>query len=165
MISEVQGAAQPEASQLAVANPAPLNIWIVEDNISDVVLVNLALRKLDLAYDLRHFSDGEAALRGIEDVESVSSSNLPDMILLDLNLPKVDGLSVLRAIRGSQRFAGVPVAILTSSANREDRKAIADLGATRYVQKIANLDEFLSSISTAVLDLRPRAETGTAFAD
>jgi two-component system, chemotaxis family, response regulator Rcp1 len=162
VISAVPGAAQMELWDCAIPAPEPLDIWAIEDNAPDIVLLHLAMRQLSCAYNLIHIADGEAALSNIAKVESGAILKPPDLIFLDLNLPKIDGLSVLRVVRQSPPFREVPIAILTSSTVQADRKTTAELGADLYVQKVADLDRFLNSVSAAVLDLRPRAHKASS---
>ncbi|MGH9663434.1 MAG: response regulator [Bryobacteraceae bacterium] len=132
-------------------------IVVVEDNPGDVFLIRKALQEKGIEFELTCFDDGQEALKGLPE----SGQAVPDLILLDLNLPKVDGVDVLRAIRQMPRFADVPVAILTSSESPLDRHRTESLGASRYIKKSSTLEDFLSSVGGAVeemLELRSRKD-------
>lgn len=114
---------------------------MIEDNPADVFLIEEALRTHEVPYNLTWFSDGEQAIDMLRTPDGVV---IPDMVLLDLNLPKVDGKEVLAQIRGMSTFAKIPVAILTSSDSPRDREETRRLGASCYIKKPPTLDEFLA---------------------
>jgi len=87
--------------------------------------------------------DGERAVAFIQDLE-MADARCPDLVILDLNLPRVPGYDVLRRMRASARCGHVPVAILTSSTDRKDRESAAQLGANRYLSKPLHLAEFIA---------------------
>jgi CheY-like chemotaxis protein len=116
---------------------------LADDNPSDVYLVREALREHGVDCLLRVASDGKEVL-------SVISGETPDvdvedlsLIILDLNLPRHDGIEILQRLRESPVFDRVPVLVLTSSDSPRDRVLADELGATRYLRKPSNLDEFL----------------------
>ncbi len=113
---------------------------MVEDNPADVFLLKEALRTHGVQFHLDWFADGEQAAAHIERI--AENPNL-QLILLDLNLPKVDGKELLARIRSHPMLSGTPVAILTSSDSPQDRADTARLGANCYIQKPPSLDEFL----------------------
>jgi CheY-like chemotaxis protein len=116
---------------------------LVEDNPMDVMLVRnaAASRNLEPRFDI--FDDGEQALKFIHVVDKENGDFCPDLILLDLNLPRVNGLEVLAQLRTSPRCSTVPVIIMTSSAAQEDRTKSAALGATTYFLKPSGYEEFM----------------------
>ena len=124
----------------------PSRILLVEDNPADVFLIKEAMRSHGIPFDLQWFADGEDAVAHIEHMDP--AGKVPDAILLDLNLPKLDGKEVLARIRKNMRLAQVPVAILTSSDSPHDRREAARLGASIYIRKPPTLDEFLDVGST-----------------
>jgi len=126
----------------------PLRVVLVEDNPGDVFLIREALREQGLAFELLHYADGEEAWQALTGAE-----RLPDLILLDLNLPKIEGVNLLRRIRGEASFADVPVAVLTSSQAPDDEQQAMVSGAARFIRKSATLDEFLSDVGGAVADI------------
>lgn len=119
----------------------PTRILLVEDNPADVFLIKEAMRTHGIPFDLEWFADGEDAVAHIDHLDP--AARVPDAILLDLNLPKVDGKEVLACIRRNAQLKHVPVAILTSSDSPHDRREAARLGASIYIKKPPTLDEFL----------------------
>jgi len=115
----------------------PLRILLIEDNPADVVLTRMTLAESGRVHELLVIVDGEAALAYLR-----VASPLPDLILLDLNLPKVDGFSVLEQLRELPGVRKVPVAILTSSQICEDRDRAFRLGARIYLEKPASLSGY-----------------------
>ncbi len=120
-------------------------ILLVEDNLNDIELTLHALRAENLANQIHVARDGEEALdylfnRGAH--ANRKSSDHPHLVLLDLKLPKVHGMEVLRQIKGDPALRRIPVVILTSS--REDRDLIEsyDLGVNSYIQKPVEFDKF-----------------------
>ena len=118
---------------------APARILLGEDNPADVYLIRQALDENAINYDLT------VAVHGGEILEVVNTSGaaIPDLIVLDLNLPRHEGLEILKLIRATPELERVPVAILTSSDSPKDRLAASQLGATCYIRKPSNLDEFM----------------------
>lgn len=117
-------------------------VLLVEDNPADVGLVRYALAEHGIRYELVVIRDGEQALQFIEKVDA-GSQPCPELIILDLNLPKTNGREVLQRMRESPVFEEVPVVILSSSDATKDKQETAALGASRYIRKPSNLDDFL----------------------
>jgi DNA-binding response OmpR family regulator len=124
-------------------------IVLIEDSPDDVLLVREALRRSGIECRLLHFGDGESAIRELER----AGAEVPDLFLIDLNLPKAEGADVLRLIRLRPRFVGVRAGILTSSRAESDRHRIGLLGADRYITKPVLLDEFVREVGSAVREL------------
>jgi CheY-like chemotaxis protein len=122
-------------------------VLVIEDNPADVELLRLALRQAGLDCELLLLEDGAEALTFLRRVEAGDAS-VPDLVLLDLNLPKNDGAEVLQAMRASPPFSKVQVAVLSSSASTRERARIEQLGVGRYITKPADLDEFMRIGST-----------------
>lgn len=122
---------------------APFTILLAEDNPGDVFLVRRALEKHDLPTRLIVVEDGQAAIRFIEKADSDETADRPDLVLLDLNLPRATGSRVLTRLRQSPRCAGTPIIIITSSDSPLDRENSANLGATGYFQKPGDLAGFM----------------------
>ena len=125
-------------------DPSP-PVWIVlaEDNRADVNLIREALKVHDLTCDLQVVDDGELALRLFESLDSDPGARCPDLLLLDLNLPRVNGQEVLEHLLGSSRCARMPVIVITSSDSDKDRAMVHRLGAARYFRKPSDLAEFM----------------------
>jgi len=121
-----------------------LNILIVEDNEGDVLLVREALRETRIEFNLKHLSDGEQALAYLSNRAKLFESDSPDLVLLDLNLPKRDGWEVLQVLRLSPNLDHVPVVILSSSNAPEDLRRAAGIDSLIYIRKPSNLEEFLA---------------------
>jgi two-component system, chemotaxis family, response regulator Rcp1 len=123
-----------------LTSQTPARILLGEDNPADVYLIRQALEENGISFDLT------VAVHGGEILEVVTSggAEIPDLIVLDLNLPRHEGLEILKFIRATPELERVPVAILTSSDSPKDRLAASQLGATCYIRKPSNLDEFMN---------------------
>lgn len=122
-----------------VGPETPARILLGEDNPADVYLIRQALEENGIHYNLRVAVHGGEIL----DVVTSKSTEVPDLIVLDLNLPRHEGLEILKLIRESPELGRVPVVILTSSDSPKDRLAASALGADCYIRKPSNLDEFM----------------------
>jgi CheY-like chemotaxis protein len=122
-------------------------ILLVEDNPDDEMLTLRALRKNNIVNNVTVARDGAEALQHLFSDDS-SDETPPGLILLDLKLPKVDGLEVLRKIRADERTEIIPVVVLTSSKLDEDVIASYRNGANGYVRKPVKFSEFVEAIST-----------------
>jgi len=128
------------------STPKPIHILLIEDNAGDVYLLEKALQSRNLNYKLTCFVDGEQAIRALQS----DNHGAPDLIILDLNLPRRDGFDVLQTIRGKPSMVGVPVAILTSSDAAKDRHRVSLTGGERYIHKPPMLDDFLEQVGQAL---------------
>lgn len=118
----------------------------MEDNPADVRLLEVACQEYGIPVDVRVFSDGEPALEYIQRTESP----LPDILVVDINLPRVSGCDVIRAVRSSAVWATVPVAVLTTSRSPLDRAEAEAAGATCVLNKPNDYDEFCALILSLV---------------
>lgn len=114
----------------------------MEDNPADVRLVRTALEEYGVVGELIVFNDGAKAIQHMEEIES-GSGRCPDMMILDLNLPKRPGREVLQCRDQSGKLRNIPVIVLSSSDARQDRDESARLGANLYMRKPSRLDDFL----------------------
>ena len=126
-----------------------LQILLVEDNLKDVKLTLHALREENLGNSIQVARDGEEALdflfcRG--EFASRSFDCPPRLVLLDLKLPKVDGLEVARAVKGDPRTKAIPVVVLTSSREESDLVESYKLGVNAYIQKPVEFDSFRRAV-------------------
>jgi two-component system response regulator len=127
-----------------------VEIVLVEDNLRDAELMIRALKKRNLANNLIHLKDGAEALDFVFNRGKYSErekSTLPKIMLLDLKLPKVNGLEVLREIKKNEKMRMMTVVIVTSSAEDPDIKLAYELGANSYVVKPVNFDAFSEVMS------------------
>src|SRR5437870_6585618 len=120
-----------------------VQILLVEDNPADVDLLRRALRSAELNFELTVIEDGAEALAFVRQKEKEAGTPAPDLVVLDMNLPKNSGLEILEAMRGSRVFADVPVAILTSSSSPRERPKMEGLRVGRYITKPPDLEEYL----------------------
>ena len=125
------------------------NILLVEDNSSDIELTRRALEKSRILNELVVAEDGQEALEylfGVDPLTGLSLNELPALILLDLKLPKVDGLQVLRQIRAGERTSRMAVVILTTSSEEDDIAQCYDMGANSYIRKPVDFNQFVESV-------------------
>lgn len=119
-----------------------VEILMVEDNPGDVRLTREALRRSDLDLRLHHVEDGVAALHFLQRRAPHQAAPRPDVVLLDLNLPLMDGRAVLAAIKADASLRSIPVIVLTTSHAENDVESAYDLHANCFVVKPADLHEF-----------------------
>jgi two-component system, response regulator len=126
-----------------------IEILLVEDSLSDAELTIRALKKRNLANHLVHLKNGAEALDFVFGTGAYNGNpNMaPRVILLDLKMPKVNGLEVLAAIRQDERTKTIPVVVLTSSKEDLDIEACYALGANSYIVKPVEFDEFMKTVS------------------
>jgi len=130
-------------------NPNEVEILLVEDNPQDAEMAIRALKKNNLANNVLHVTDGEEALDFIFARAAYSErkiENAPKVILLDLKLPKVDGLEVLKAVKSDERTKIIPVIALTSSSEEKDIIESYRLGVNSYIIKPVDFDKFVEAI-------------------
>ena len=124
----------------------PVEILLVEDNPADVHLTVEALRDARVHNNLHVASDGEEALAFLRRQAAHKDAPRPDLILLDLNLPKKSGREVLAEIKAEPALRRIPVVILSTSEAKEDIASAYDLAANCYVTKPVDLDEFFQVV-------------------
>ena len=121
----------------------PARILVIEDNRADVFLLGRALNQQDRRFELVCLADGDDALAFIRREGAYADAAIPNLILVDLNLPKCDGEDILREIRHTKHLAGVPVCAWSSSQSRRDRDLLTELGVVRFITKPSGLDLFM----------------------
>ena len=127
-----------------------IEVLLVEDNPRDAELTLRALRKRNLANHVVHVKDGQEALDWLfatGQYEGRDITQRPKVMLLDLKLPKVDGLEVLRAVRADERTKLLPVVVLTSSREESDLIAGYQLGVNSYIVKPVDFENFSSAVA------------------
>jgi CheY-like chemotaxis protein len=112
-------------------------VVLVEDNPADAQLLALACEERGISVDLRVFQDGEAFLTGID-----AGAVFPDLLIVDMNLPRMPGQSVIEAVRARPELRNIRIAVLTTSANPRDRAAAKQAGADSIYQKPHEWDQF-----------------------
>lgn len=122
------------------------SLLLIEDNDGDVFLIRKAIEDYGIPAEMTVCSDGESALRLIDSTDSPDI----DAIILDLAIPRIEGLDVLRAIASRPFWVEVPVMVFTSSPSPGDKRRVQLLGHARYVQKPTSLDGFLREIGENV---------------
>jgi two-component system, response regulator len=121
-------------------------ILLVEDNPNDRLLTERAFKKSNLGNELVSVQDGEEALIFLFGNDDTPPQPLPVLVLLDLKLPKVDGLEVLEQIRSHDRTQLLPVVVLTSSKEQDDLVRSYQLGVNSYVRKPVDFNEFVMAV-------------------
>ncbi|HWW15397.1 MAG TPA: response regulator [Candidatus Dormibacteraeota bacterium] len=142
----------------------PPEILVVDDNPADIGLVREALTRSAHRSHINSVEDGVAAMAFLEQREKYVNAIRPDLVILDLNLPRKDGLAVLAAMKAGPDLRRIPVVIFSTSQLRKDIMRSYELGANCYVRKPGNLEEFLAAIKSieefwfGFVNLPPRGE-------
>jgi len=134
-----------------------IRMLLVEDNEADVYLLRQALKAAGLVAELIVIADGAAAMSFVRD------GAVPDMAVLDLNLPKHGGLDILEAIRDRSDWSKVPIAVMSSSMSPTEQARTAELGARRYIRKPPDLEPFLRIGQTLKEMLEESKQASNAF--
>jgi CheY-like chemotaxis protein len=126
----------------------PIDILLVEDNLADRVLTKEALEEARIANRLHTVDDGIEALAFLRRQGIYAGSPTPDLILLDLNMPRMDGREFLAVFKGDPALRHIPVVVLTTSKAEEDVARSYNLRANCYITKPVDFDQFLAVIKT-----------------
>ncbi|OAN44832.1 hypothetical protein A6A04_08455 [Paramagnetospirillum marisnigri] len=118
-------------------------VLLVEDQIADATLIKIALAEAAPATEIDHVVDGVAAL------EYLNANPRPDLVMMDINMPRMNGLECIRRLRADERFVTLPVVMLTTSKAEKDIKASYAAGANSYVTKPVGLDEMIAALKVA----------------
>lgn len=126
-----------------------VNILLIEDDLSDAEMIIRALKKKNLDRELVHVEDGAAAIDFIvgQGIYSNSGNRIPKLIILDLHMPKINGLDVLQRLREEELTKRIPVVVLTSSREDSDLKKCYNLGVNSYIVKPVEFHAFSKTIS------------------
>ncbi|NEP02338.1 MAG: response regulator [Symploca sp. SIO2E9] len=127
-------------------NNQTINILLCEDNPGDVFIIRHSLSKSKSAYNFYHTNDGENAMAFLRHEGEYQNVPDPDLLLLDLNLPKKEGFEVLEEIKTDSKLKLLPVVILTSSSAKQDILKSYDLYASCYVTKPFDFNEFVEAV-------------------
>lgn len=152
----------------AGAKGRPAEILLVEDNLGDVMLTRECLRRIEHPVNLHHVDNGEACLAFLRRSGPYADAPAPDLLLLDLNLPRMDGRQVMAEIAADPQLCHLPVVILTTSGERGDVLHMHRLRCSSYVVKPIDLDRFEEMLaclieywfSVATLPLGPAGGAG-----
>ena len=146
----------------ATPDPRPVEVLLVEDSPADVRLTREVLRDARVSNKLRDVGDGEQALEFLRGEGAYAGCALPDLILLDLNLPRMDGRQLLAEIDDDPVLRQIPVVVLTTSASERDVVAAYELRVAAYVTKPVDLDDFIQVVRNiegfwlSIVTYRPR---------
>ena len=121
----------------------PVEILLIEDNPDDAGLAIRALKKNNLANNLLHLQDGQEAIDFLFD----ENNQMPKLILLDLKMPKVDGIDVLRRLKSDDKKKVIPIVVLTSSKEERDIVESYKLGVNAYIVKPVDFDQFVKAVT------------------
>jgi CheY-like chemotaxis protein len=129
---------------------AEVEILLIEDNPNDAELTIRALKKSNIKNNLIHINDGAVALDflfGTGEYEGRNLNNNPKVIFLDLKMPKVDGIEILRKLKSTENTKKIPVVVLTSSKENPDIEKCYALGANSYIVKPVEFENFIKAVS------------------
>ena len=126
----------------------PPDVLIVDDNPADVALIREALTGSKHGSQIKSVGDGVEAMAFLNRRDKFANSTRPDLVILDLNLPKKDGLAVLAAMKAAPNLRRIPVVIFSTSELRKDVVRSYEVGANCYVRKPGNLNEFFSAVKS-----------------
>ncbi|MUU78707.1 response regulator [Winogradskyella endarachnes] len=118
-----------------------LNILLIEDDMIEVMKFNRAINSLQLNHKITEANNGEDALKLLE-----QKDNLPDIILLDLNMPKINGIEFLKILKNDERLRYIPTMILTTSSNKRDLLSCFEIGIAGYMLKPLKYEDYVSKI-------------------
>jgi chemotaxis family two-component system response regulator Rcp1 len=134
-------------------------ILVIEDNDSDVFLLERALHKQDMQFELVHLLSGGEALAFIRRQGIYADAATPHLILVDLNLSRYSGEDILKEIRGASHLGGVPVCVWSSSESLRDEARLKNLGVSQFISKPSRLDQFME-IGRTIKDLLAAERAG-----
>jgi chemotaxis family two-component system response regulator Rcp1 len=126
----------------------PAEILLVEDNDNDVFLTRESFKMSRLAVNLHHVKDGEECMAFLRKQGKHAAAPIPDIILLDLNMPRMDGREVLAEVSDDESLRHLPVVILTTSADEQEILKMYKLGCSSYIVKPVNFEQFVRFIQS-----------------
>ena len=122
-----------------------LKILLIEDDADDIELLEEAFKISDIAYEMQVIMEGDKVAPFI-----TQNRNLPNIIVLDFNLPRVHGREILKMIKSSEEFKNIPLIVLTTSAAKEDIEYSLNMGADHFITKPSSIDGFANAVATIV---------------
>jgi|TARA_R110002049_G_scaffold183679_8_gene351694 CheY-like chemotaxis protein len=122
-----------------------LNVLLIEDNLIEIMKMKRTISLLKLEHNITVANNGEEALQILED-----KSKFPDLILLDLNMPKVSGIEFLTILKGNENIRHIPTVILTTSDNQKDLEECYKIGVSGYMLKPLKYDDYVKKIETVL---------------
>lgn len=123
----------------------PLDILLIEDDIDDIDLLKDALNEEKVPYEMEVIMEGDKVYSYLESVE-----DLPEIIVMDLNLPKIGGKEILMEIKSSFTFTEIPIIVLTTSSAKEDIDYCNSMGISKYITKPATIDGWNATINSII---------------
>lgn len=128
----------------------PVGILLVEDNEGDVLLTRVALEEAEILFTMSVVRDGKEAINFLNKEGKYADAVMPQLVLLDINLPKKNGHEVLKYIKGNENVKHIPVIILTTSSSQKDIDMAYDNGASGFITKPSDVNEFLTNVTSVV---------------
>ena len=125
------------------------NVLLIEDNEGDVLLTKVALENTGVPFKLSILDNGESAINFLNKIHD-TTEDIPDIILLDINLPKKNGHEVLKFIKNNDQIKQIPVVVLTTSSSQKDIDLAYANHANYFITKPSEMDEFLNAVSAIV---------------
>ena len=143
---------QPQTAEAVMPETKEYLIWVVDDSNADLLLAEEACRHVHFQGRLRTFSSGPAVLTELlgEEWDEDHPQRLPDLIILDLNMPAVSGRDILRIVKQNERVSGIPVVMLTNSMSVTDRRVCLAIGASDYCRKPHDYLEFVALVKLLI---------------
>ncbi len=123
----------------------PLDILLIEDDIDDVDLLKDALEENNVLYQMEVIMEGDKVYSYLETIDT-----LPEIIVMDLNLPKTDGKEILHEIKSSSPFTEIPIIVLTTSSSKEDIEYCTRMGISKFITKPSTIEGWNSTIDSIV---------------
>ena len=122
-----------------------INILLIEDDADDIELLEEAFKSNGVSYELTSIKEGDKVMSYLD-----ADIHVPDIIVLDFNLPKLHGREILSLIKSSEKYGTVPLVVLTTSASKEDMSFAKDMGANHYITKPTSISDFNRAVATIV---------------
>jgi len=128
----------------------PVSILLVEDNEGDVLLTRVALEEAKILFNMSVVRDGKEAINFLNKEGVYTDAVMPQLVLLDINLPKKNGHEVLKYIKANEDVKHIPVIMLTTSSSQKDIDMAFDNGASGFITKSSDVNEFLTSVTSVI---------------